>query len=48
MAQKKSQNPLNNYTDSAVIPEQSINGITINKRYAFTGTIDAISNQNAA
>jgi len=47
MAQKKSQNPLNNYTDSAVIPEQSINGITINKRYAFTGTIDAISNQKS-
>ena len=47
MAKKNSQNPLNNYTDSATIPEQSINGIVINKRYAFTGAIDAISNQKS-
>jgi hypothetical protein len=42
MAESVSQNPLTQYSSPSRIPEMSINGITINKRYAFTGVIDTL------
>jgi hypothetical protein len=40
------QNPLTNYSQSTAPPEMSVDGLTINKRYAFTGVVNTLQQSN--
>lgn len=39
------KNPLKVYVDPSTAPEMTVDGITINKSYAYTGTVDALNPQ---
>ena len=37
-----SDNPLNKYVDPASMPEMTIDGVVVNKRYAMTGVVNTL------